>query len=271
MNVIKSYSGELVYNSTLKAVKASYGLTNVISVNKSRTEFFNNLLAEFLTECGVDAKYEEDFLWIEGVPFTFYFQSSNVYWGVYGPYFATALNSGSSNITDIFSGNLYNFKIGLVGDPASAFAIKVTSYGPGAFQSNTVIRIIKAKNIFNGRQSVLYNSGANINYKAVDIDESGIPVDIGRAGNASITPSPLLATIATDYSDNPGKLPLVEMVVGSFKLKDCFLFPSGSPLPASVGITSDNQTVIKINGIDYLVGSHSPSFGIGLIKCPTKI
>lgn len=261
MDRIKSFSGSVSSNTSEK-INKSYGMSVTESISREKTDILNNALVEFLDECGVDVNYDGNYLWINGVPVTFYFYQNYIYYGCFFPFNATAVVAGSQTTTDIFhtNGLDYNFKVRLLGEPTRAFYL-IISRGYGTPSFNQSFRFIKAKNIMNGRNSRIYSYGSNFNsIYAIDLDDEGLPVDIGRGTVNSVTSC--LNLIPADYSNNAGKYPLVEWNPAIFKAEGCCYGLTNSPLPNGNSVTSDAQTFIRLGEDIYYVSYNGP-----LIKC----
>ena len=260
MDRIKLFSGTVSTNTT-ENIKNSYGMSQTTTINRERTDVLNNALVEFLDECGVEVKYDGNYLWINGVPIVFHFYQNYCFYSCYFPFNSTAVVKGSSTTTDIFdNNNNYNFKVRLLGEPTRAFYL-VISRNCTSPAFNQVFGFFKAINFLSGRESVLYRYGASLTIYAVDIDKDGLPVDIGRNTENAIA-SCNLNIISADYSNNPDKYPLVEWTPAIFKVEGCYYGLPNSPLPSASGQTADAQTFIKLGDEVYYMSYQGP-----LIKC----
>ena len=273
MQVEKLFEGTLNYGTTTKTLICSYGAAGNVTVNVDKTDFLNNILKDFLSDCGVDASYDGSYLFINGVPVTFCFVSTNAYWQACFPF--NAVLFGSSSKTYIFSGNLYKFKIFFVGDPNTAFSFMLTTYGGTSYATNYAFNFINARNIFNNERAVLYSSAYNNYIYAIEFNADGTPKNIGRSSSQNYGMLPTnsdvtctkLKTLASDFASNPNKLPLVRQMMGPFELVDCFSYPENSGLPEASAIGS-NQVIVEIDGEEYWL---SGNFNyVGMTKCYTE-
>lgn len=266
MDRVKLYSGSISEDTATKTIKQYYGAaTSNLAVKKSKTELLNNKLLEFLTECGADAKYDGNFLWINGVPMTFYFTGTYVYYTNYFPFNSSAQYNNTS-YTSVFSGLNYNFKVRLLGEPATAFVLLIsTNYASPVFNTNGfAVVFYKAENIINKKEARLYGKcgGTTHTLASFDLDSDGSPVNIGRSTPTNVQYT--LITYAPDFTSNINKYPLVEWMPDIFKVSGCCYNLQNDPLPKEVNINSDPQTFIKIGGNVYFRLYHGP-----FIKCIT--
>ena len=258
MDRVKNYSGTISEDTATKTVKQYYGIaTSNYTAKKSKTELLNNKIREFLTECGADAKHDGDFLWINGVPMTFLFGSTN-YYSCFVPFQSTAF-LGNANYSTIFSGVNYNFKLRLLGEPTSAFVLLIsTNYTTPTFNNGFNMTFYKAENILSGRESRIYgqaafSSNTFISFRAIDLEDDGSPVDIGRSAASAIPFR--LETLAVDFNNNKNRFPLVEWMPNFFKVSGCYYDLVNDPLPKASNVYLDSQTFIKIGGnVYYKIG-----------------
>ena len=265
MDRVKLYSGSISEDTATKTVKQYYGGTSSPTAKKSKTELLNNKLLEFLVECGADAKYDGLFLWINGVPVTFYFTGSNSYFTCYFPFSSTALFSNTT-YTTVFSGMNYNFKLRLLGEPTTAFILFISSnYASPGFSSNGfIVAFYKAENILSKRNARMYGKTTTSNHQlaSFDLDSEGIPIDIGRSGMINTVYK--LNTYAVDFTNNRNKYPLTEWMPDIFKVNGCYYNLQNDPLPQAAGAAADAQTFIKMGGYVYFRSIYGP-----FIKCVT--
>lgn len=261
MDVIKQYSGTIEEDTLTKTIHR-YGKTGTLDVKQSKTEKFNSILAEFLAECGVDAEYDGNYLWVNGYPIVFYFSGTYNYY-----YYSLPFTTSDTSFTTygvVFSGTTYNFKLRLLGEPTSAFVLLISySVATPAFYSSPVFRFYKAKNILSGRDARIISTGTGSKIAAVDLDESGLPVDIDRNSEAA-TDAWTISTLATDFTDNPDKVPLVECIQGIFKMAGCYKNFLNDSFPKAASNYADAQVFLKIGD-----GVYYRDYVTCLIKCDT--
>lgn len=266
MDRIKLYSGSISEDTETKKISQYYGsATSNLAVKKSKTELLNNKLLEFITECGADAKYDGNFLWINGVPMTFYFIGTYVYFNNFFPFNSTVQYNNAS-YTTIFSGLNYNFKVRLLGEPTTAFVLLISSnYAAPAFSTNGfMVAFYKAENIINKRGARMYGKAATASHQlaSFDLDSEGLPVDTGRSGMTNVVYK--LNTYAADFTNNRNKYPLAEWMPDIFKVNGCYYNLQNDPLPQAAGAIADAQTFIKMGGDIYFRPIYGP-----FIKCVT--
>lgn len=261
MDRIKSFSGT-VSADTQEKVNSSYGMSGTITIYRERTDIFNTALVEFLDECGADAKYDGNYLWINGVPIKFCFNQKTHY-VCYFPFNSTAIVEGSTTTTDVFNGNNYNFKVRLLGEPTRSFYLVISrNYATPSFYQ--AIGFYKAQNFINGRDSRIYkymSTQGGGNAFAIDLDDDGVPIDIGRSAAASAF-TWKLNTSGNDFKNNPNKYPLVEWNPAIFKVEGCYYGLTNSPLPAASSYTTTAHTFVKLGDDIFYISYDGP-----LIKC----
>ncbi len=264
MDRIKSFSGS-ISSSTSETINKSYGISSgtlaTEKISRERTDVLNNALVEFLGECGVDVNYDGNYLWINGAPVTFYFYQNNNYYSCFFAFNTTAVVAGSASSTDIFNTNGldYNFKVRLLGEPTTAFILVISrNYTTPSFVQ--AFGFFKATNIINGKNSRFFTWGSFNGIYAIDLNDKGLPIDIGRSSSCGVTP--YLNLLPADYSNNAGKYPLVEWNPAIFKAEGCYYGLRNSPLPDGSPLAGDAQTFIRLGEDVYYVSYNGP-----LIKC----
>lgn len=277
MNVLKSYSGTVSNNTTVSRVKTYFSTSN-ISVHGGKTDAFNEILESFLQECHVDASYDGNFLWIDGVPFHFYFSGTNVFFNLYFPNNETAV-TGSTSIGAIFNGLNYNFDLKLIGEPKSCFWLMVsTNYTTKSFSTGSFsLGMAKGKNIFDDSDVRLYKAafynGGTTGYGnsdapyACELDDDGKFLDIGHSITAIDKTyfNYRIGTISNDFSVNQGKLPLVKCMNGPFIYNDVYQLPLNSGLNASSSANNSVPYFYFIDGETYFAWYY------GLVRCYTEL
>ncbi|MBD5461523.1 MAG: hypothetical protein HDR24_00460 [Lachnospiraceae bacterium] len=261
MDRIKLFSGTVSTDTTEK-INGPYGIpSSTVAIHRGKTDILNKALAEFLDECGADAKYDGNYLWINGVPILFY-SYQTTYYVCYFPFNSTAIIAGTATTTDIFDGNDYNFKVRLLGEPTRSFYLVISrNYKTPSF--NQVFSFFKATNFINGRDSRIYKYGTvkGGNAFAIDLNDDGVPMDIGRSAAATGF-TWKLNTCSDDYKYNPNKYPLVEWNPAIFKVEGCYYGLSNSPLPTASSATADGQTFIRLGDDTFYI-----CYDEVLIKC----
>lgn len=299
MQVSKSYSGNIASVGSATARQASYGADANITTYQNRVDFVNQTIADFLsTECGVDAAYEvragssAKFLWIFGVPFLFANASAtSYYFGFYGPFNATVLNTGSTsstntpNLYSLFfpnnnSGTDYNFTLYFDGDPDAGFVLRIR-IRTAAISNGFFFAFLKATNIINGKNAVVWkyslkNSSEYFGYYAngIDINEDGT-MDLD-----SFSPTPVdryvprLSSKAIDKTSNPGKFPLVPVLFGVWQAENIYQQPGNFGLPEALTTITETQAAIEIMGRKFIITCSDSStaaylrIDLGLIESP---
>lgn len=264
MDRLKFYNGSISEDSATISINQRYGGTSKVNAKKSKTELLNNILCGFLLECGANASYDGNYLWINKVPVVLYFLSSNAFFTSYHPFNNSPSAAGSTSTTDIFNGMNYHFKVRLLGEPTTAFVLLIShNFNSPVFVVNGAnFTFYKAENIINKRESVVYGWGNTDNVAAIDLDEEGNPVNIGR--NILTASRFRLNTLVNDFSNNKDKFPLVEVISGIFKLEGCFCDLQNSPLPNASSLNNDAQTFVKLGDGVYYRYINGP-----LIRCIT--
>jgi len=259
MDMIKTYSGSISDISSTKTIKPCYGVDSTSTVKKEHTELLNSKLVEFLTECGVDAQYDGNYLWVNGYPICFYFQQ--VYY-LYSPPFLNKPNGGSSYTTIFDSNGKYNFRLRLFGNPKIAFTLLISGNITSlAFNSVGIFKFVKGINIMNGRQGRLFTDGASYSgLYAIELDEDGTPIDTGHA-SSRITFNDI-NSLAVDFTNNVNIIPLVDLIVGIYKLSGCYMNLRNDSFPKPASLYADAQVFLKINNEIYC-----RDYSLGFIKC----
>lgn len=278
MQVSKSYEGSIETAGSPSARQVSFGATGTVSNYQNRVDFVNQTIADFLhDECGVNAVYEAregseyKFLWVYDVPFLFSPTSSSYYYfGFYGPFYGTSLNPGSSSTangsTGVLNGSVgyslffantasavaYKFTLYFDGDPENGFVLRVQCQS-ASISNGFLFAFAKATNLINGKDAVAWKYGAGINWwNGIDLDKDGT-MDPGSFSSDYVPITPYARTKAVDHTNNPGKIPLIPITAGLWKLKNMYQRPFGFDLPEAVITTTPNQVAVDIAGRRFVV------------------
>ena len=276
MQIFRQYTGEVIGTETA-ARPTCYGATGTYMCIEARREFFNQSIADFLhDDCGVDAAYEIrggdtlKYLWINNVPFIFQFTSASTFYLLYSPYNSNANylimgNSSAESAYYVFesqaSGN-YNFGLSFVGTPDN-FVFRIRPYNNSWYNSYyTCLTFIRGESLLTGKSVSMWSKG-NAFYTSssgtksngegkpmfgVEINDDGTPdwENFAFKGSSSLFAVhyiPLLSSIASVYNTGPSKIPLVPVVIGPWKTKGLYLYPSTCPtVPSAVQINTEIQT-----------------------------
>ncbi len=259
MDRIKTYSGNVTKSSSSTTIYPYYGLAKSSWMDENYTTLFNTKLVEFLTECGVDAKYDGTHLWVNGYPICFWIQTTIYNIGL--PFYNLNVSVSASTASIFDSNGNYNFRLRLYGNPKSAFTLLISGNITSlAFNSAGVFKFIKGINIMNGKQGRLFCTSIYSSLYAIDLDEDGTPINAGRASETSSIRS--LDSLAVDFANNVNIIPLVDLVVGIHKLSECYRNITNDSFPKPASSYADAQVFLKINNEIYC-----RDYVLGFIKC----
>jgi len=278
MQVTRAFSGTLSDVGKTSNRQISWGVTGLVTGYQNKVDFINQTIADFLkNDCGVDAVYEVregstyKFLWIYGVPFLLSPASASANnFAFYGPLYATALNSGStssgSSLSTFFSaysaGN-YSFSLLFTGNPQTGFALRIRPYNTVSISYSFCFKFFKAKNLFNGANSVMWTASAPtsdyyISANGIDLLEDG-SINKDSFSTALVHCQIILPTKAVVKQSNPGKLPLVPLISGVWEVQGIYQRPFGFDLPTASQASSETQVEIELSGRKFIVtNSDSP-------------
>lgn len=277
MQVTKAFSGTLANIGSTSARPYKFGNTVTHTGYWEKIDFINQTISDFLNEMGVDAAYEarqddpNKFLWINGVPFLYFCNSSYERWGI-----ATLYNGASSNLSNsanvmLFYGassGIYSFSLIFTGNPKGAFSLRFKGYNSTAVSSYTFVRYIKSKNLLNGKDSlvwVLENGTANLgNCNGIDLNADGT-LDPDSFSNTTITYLPSLAAKPINKTSGEGHFPLIPLLFGIWKPHGVYCHVRGFGLPDAMGTTVENQTEIEISGRRF-INTTAENLGSGFIN-----
>lgn len=268
MQVKKSYTATVDAGTNINRTY-SYGMTNTTSTSDTRTDYFNQVIADFLSECGVDAAYEargesaDKYLWIRGVPFLFEYNynSSVKKYGhyLYFPYCTTAVWSGCAFIYNGSSGDV-SFSLLFTGNPRTGFCLRWVPYGTTNVDYGSQMVFYKAKNMINGRDATVWRLGTGTSsysyvypFYAVDIQDGIFDKDTYTVQGHLADVALLLPNI--QYEQDPKKILLVPVTVANWQLEGVYKTPAGYfPLPVN-GYTEE-QTEVEMGGRRFIVTSY---------------
>ncbi len=282
MQVIRAFSGTLPAVGSAAARPFSFGMTNTASMYTNKVDFVNQTIADFLhDDCGVDAVYEardgstHRFLWICDVPFFFSMASNVNVFTVYGPYSTTALGQTFSLFSGAAAG-AYSFSLAFTGNPATGFALRFKVYNATSIQTNILFRFMKATNLCNGKQSLVwvYGNDATIantipNANGIDLNEDG-SMDRDGFSSTVVAYHPSLNAKTANKLGAQGKFPLVPMLIGIWKPEGIYCHIRGFDLPEALSISTEIQTELMISGRRFInTVAESPRAGfinMGLVE-----
>lgn len=285
MSIVKTYSGNIKTTTTAQ-INNGYGNTTKIYKNIDRTNMFNNAIVEFLTECGVDVKYENDLCWINNFPVLFVFAGSNLFCSVSFPFASGSTydynSANTSGNTQFDSSGNYKFKLAFDGNPNGSFILRISNnYTNPTFYSSAIIYFFKTKDRLANKEvfgtsitsRVASNTNANLYLKVFGKDSDGKPVDIyDRTKNRTVTK--LLLTESVDFSANSGKLPLMNDYSGVFVLEDVYCYPTNSGLEGTTDANNDSMVEVQIGNKKYvsdILNKISPGYsGFGYFELPNS-
>lgn len=279
MQISKSYSCNLgEQTATLRS--ASFGVTSSISMYPLSTDFLNQSIADFLhDECGVDAQYEvragssDKFLWIYNAPFLFNptMQGSYSVVKFYGPYSSAELQPGyngtaskpTSTKAPLFSSpqnGVADYGIVFTGNPESGFMLRFKN--TNGVWSSYCISFIKATNMLNGKNAVLYRylldafsttlaSGMN----GIDLNEDNT-LDNSSWDINPVYYYPILPMKTINKTSGEGHFPLIPLIVGPWKATNLYLKPVGFGLPVPQTLGSELQQEFEISGRRFIDTVH---------------
>lgn len=276
MQITKGFSGTLADVGSTSSRRYSFGYASTVTTYLNRVDFINQVIADFLhNDCGVDAAYEarygeeNKFLWINGVPFLYYTNSSQERWYV-APPFGGSTSSTSSYVALFRSYNsgVYSFSLMFTGNPNGAFSLRFKPYDSTSVTSSSMARYIKAKNLLTNRDSLVwvFDSGtANLgNCNGIDRKSDGSP-DADSFSTASITYLPSISAKPVNKTSGEGRFPLVPLLFGIWRPLDVYCHIRGFDLPAAMAANVENQTEIEISGRRF-INTTSESLGSGYIN-----
>ena len=298
MQISKSYSGTVESPAVTSSRDISWGVTSKQNLYTNLVDFVNQTVAAFLhNDCGVDAVYEVregsdyKFLWIYHVPFLFApaARSSYPMTNFCGPLSAVILSTGQYNNATWYSklfagiptaanGGSYAFGLIFSGNPNTGFMLRIKTYPGTAISSVFSFCFARARNLLNEKDAVVWkyrpytNASPYFNecMNGVDLEEDD-SMDVESFSTNVAVFSHILDTKKVLRTSNPGKLPLVPMVVGGiWQLAGVFQRPANFNLPVANTATVEQQTEIQIAGRKFIVASNDISnanmMNFGLIE-----
>lgn len=299
MQKIQAYNDSITLGSTSKRT-VSYGKSTTQTLYVNKVDFFNQTVADFLSDCGVDAAYEsrgvseDKFLWIYGVPFLFTPKSSgtsgnaNETFNLYYPYDSTPAVTTSVDIFSAYNKNDYSFYLIFTGNPKTGFVLRNTTYTSNApTAASIIIRFMRTVNTINGKNGLAWSSnpGTGIpkddytSFTESDFTQYALyyhiaePIDniIEESTYSPNTANSSIYFITRDIDKQlyPGKIPLVQVKVGEVRtVPGVYHIPSKNyQFPASESYNSILQTETEIDGRRFIVMS-GYSFNTSKLNLP---
>lgn len=290
----------------------SYGTTTKTSVARYMTDDVNQAIADFLhDDCGVDAVYEargestDSFLWIWNVPILYSINASDSVPTLWGPFNSTnAIGSVTGAQVPMGTYPSYDFSVIFVGNPKTAFSIRIRKEQTGTIPGQLAISFMKARDIITGKESVLFitSSSATISSTssstfsnvalafagastststvasmccrsaifAVEFDDQNLPVKetsnvMGDTYAAQIN----IPITDQDILRNDGKFPLIKFQVGTREVDGVYFVPYKLIAVDSLGANnSEAQTEIEIDGRRFI---HTSLNSLGSTTSSSKL
>lgn len=266
---IPESSGETYIHSS------RYPATSGVTVDAVLTDAWNNEIATFLSECGVDAYYgvregygKEKWLWIRGVPYFNYVVPSNDYVHITPP--------GTTNSTYFVSKAQDSYIFSFCGNSKKTFIFRIFTSDlniENSIRFNVFISPLSLKRypayVFgnsSNKYSISETSYAIYNLTETSINRESITV-------ASTYYNSVAGLYLSDMGNNVVLIPINHNIARSTPIRlfidGEYIFPSDR-LPAEAAapmVDSIYQKEILLSGRKFLVGwrDDNASFGSGLI------
>lgn len=241
---------------------ASYGGSYSLSEYTGRTDWLNQTIADFLTSCGVNAKYEvragdaAKWLWINDVPFLFINNTTNNTCFIAPKDTSYTLRWSGKLFTDTTTG-AYNFTLIFAGSPNTGFILRIKFNGTTAINNMPLIMMF-GKNVANDHGVVAWSAdtstaGTSLGQTVEGIEVAdGVPVlDIFQP-NSQVYSYPGMVAVAGVRGISP-KYPLIPFFVGPWQMNGIFLHITGYNLPEAAIITQQAQTEMTLGSRTFLV------------------
>ena len=262
MQVTKAYAGTLAGSNVSSSRPKQFGNTKNLAGYWDKIDFINQTIADFLKEeCGVDAAYEirhgdtNKYLWIYGAPFLFYqYSTSSGSFNFDGPYTSSFSTGGTYTSLSFFSAATarnYSFSIIFTGNPQTGFTLRFINYNTTAPNSSYYVSFIRAKNLLNQKDSVVWKAVGLKTCYGIDLNEDGMP-DKESMPAAVLNFENRAYTEAANKAVSGGNFPLIPMRFGIWKPEGFYLFPDKFGVPAALGANTEMQTVIEISGRKFI-------------------
>ena len=153
----------------------------------------------------------------------------------------------------------YGFTLYFDGDPQKGFVLRIKPYGQSVISNGFCFAFAKAENIINGREAVVWKYGWALEgtsnlagyINGIDLDESGNMLKESFS-TTSAAYFPILRTSAAHKSSNPGKFPLVPLIIGPWKMKNMYYYMHNFDLPNVASTSTEMQTVVEIGGRRFI-------------------
>lgn len=284
MQISKSYSGTVENPAVTSSREISWGVTSKQNLYTNLVDFVNQTVADFLhNDCGVDTVYEVregsdyKFLWIYNVPFLFTPAAVSSYSMTYfyGPLSTTALSTGQYGSSSTYhsklfaeiptkaNGGSYDFGLVFSGNPNTGFMLRFKYYSGTSIGQTFNFCFAKAKNLLNGKDAVVWKYRSSMSaspyfneyMNGVDLNDDGsVAADSFSASVSAF--SGILNTKEVLRTSNPGKLPLVPMIVGGiWRVDGIFQRPTNFNLPVANAATMEQQTEIQLSGRNFILAA----------------
>ncbi len=266
MQVTKAYAGTLVGSNVSSSRPTQFGNTKNLAGYWDKIDFINQTIADFLKkECGVEAAYESrhgeanKYLWIYGAPFLFYqYSTSSTSFNFAGPYTSSfSVNvPGVSGYTSLSfysaaAARDYSFSIVFTGNPKTGFTLRFINYNAKVPNNGYYVSFIKAKNLLNQKDSVVWKAVGLKTCYGIDLNEDGMP-DKESMPAAVLNFENRAYTEAANKAVSGGNFPLIPMRFGIWKPEGFYLFPDKFGVPAALGANTEMQTEIEISGRKFI-------------------
>lgn len=283
------YSGTLTLG-TAAARPVSWGNSGTVTMYASWADEMNDIIAAFLTSCGVPAAYEMrsgdsyKWLYIYNIPFFAYPAGTNANYSVYiSPpmtsydYYKAKLTAHSQIATISGSTLTYRFGLNFAGLAGNGFYLRAGYYNGSSYLiSSSGIGVFPCKYAANDADAtawtVLYTSGSNgyWRYNVMELTSAGKPVTANFAENEANNFVCGLPT--TEPMKRDGKFPLVNVMFGKYSAKGLYLLPlnygvtdaKNYSVEDMTEFTVADRTFLNLN-LNYLTSDHG-GLAIGLLR-----
>lgn len=270
----KIYRGTITLGSYAER-SSVYGTTTTASMYASHVNWLNACIAEFLSECGVEAVWTNgDWLRIWGLPLLFYNVRNSSYLRVYAPVHGDSLFSVEAAIPGVStSGTEMCITLYFTGNP-TAFYLRFAGYSYLYPMSGACLRVVRGKNVLNNKDCIALCGGVGTStsqgpgyWYLYDME------------NGQIASSPLNAYGAPIYNmcgaqhhtENPRVYPMVPMPIGPLYNQSLWMIPANMELPLARTNIEAVQTEVNLGGRKFIItgadNNYSSSYvNMGMIE-----